>query len=299
MFDVAFEPFGSNRKGIYVRLSDHKGFVGLGEIAPLPGFSKESNDDVLEQVQLLPKLLKRPVFPDTFDWYPSVAFGLESALLTYMASQKGLSLSEYLSPKAAKSVPKNSLVMGEPETWESQVLAARERGISVFKIKIGRHDLESEIETLSYLGRDVLLDSETLRLDANRTWDMDMWLNAEREWRGLPIAYVEEPLNDPSLLNQFYDHIGISIALDETFREWPLPKVLEVPGLTTLIVKPTLMGRVSEIPRNSGMDLVLSSSFESEVGLSILEEWAKVLSPGVACGLDTIGLFNASEKKLI
>ncbi|MSR88759.1 MAG: o-succinylbenzoate synthase [Candidatus Margulisbacteria bacterium] len=289
MFDVAFESFGTTRKGIYVRLSDHKGFVGLGEIAPLPGFSKESYVDVLEQVQLLPKLLKRPVFPDTINWYPSVAFGLESALLTYLASQKNLALADYLSPDAAKSVPKNALIMGEPKTWESHLLAARVRGISVFKIKIGRHDLESEIETISYLGRDVLLDSETLRLDANRSWDMDMWLVAEREWRGLPIAYVEEPLKDLSMLNQFYDHIAIAIALDETFREWPITKVLEVPGLTTLIVKPTLMGRVSEVPRHSGMDLVLSSSFESEVGLSILEEWAKVLSPGVACGLDTLG----------
>src|ERR1700722_16533069 len=99
---------GQIRSGILVKLTDEEGNPGWGDIVPLPKWSKETLDESLSQlIQQKPAILE-------IDWtaltcfkellqlslYPSVTFGLESALLSLLA------------PLPAHVVSTSALLMG-------------------------------------------------------------------------------------------------------------------------------------------------------------------------------------------
>ena len=70
----------TEREGFVVVL-ESDGKVGRGEIAPLPGFSIESMDDVYSQLIEQLALWQNGQVLDYTDLYPSVAFGLSMAQL--------------------------------------------------------------------------------------------------------------------------------------------------------------------------------------------------------------------------
>ena len=91
-----------NRQGLIIHLTSEQGEDGFGDVAPLPGFSKETLNDALEQTKLLRSKLCDQTLPegltkfngqfdqwlDPFDLKPSVRFGFESAVLHLIANVK-------------------------------------------------------------------------------------------------------------------------------------------------------------------------------------------------------------------
>lgn len=64
---------GGIREGLFIRLKSETGRVGWGEVAPLPGFSKETLEEALEDL-----------IEGNDSFYPSVQWGLASAMLDLM-----------------------------------------------------------------------------------------------------------------------------------------------------------------------------------------------------------------------
>ena len=108
------------------------------------------------------------------------------------------------------------------------------------------------------------------------------------------IGYIEEPCASPGDLRQFINSAGLPVALDESLLELSPNALNDFADIAAVVLKPTLLGgfeRAAGLARwaqECDIKVVVSSSFESSVGLGALAQFAAAFgTPGVAMGLDT------------
>lgn len=292
------------REGLIVRITDRENHAGWGEIAPLPGFSDESIDEVRNSaVQLLASLgnidlpepdalLKGGAMSLTSSQLPaSVAFGIESAILNLRAICGNKELRHQINPQSPNTIPVNGLLSGD----ESEILESAnvllERGYRTLKLKVGQDSIDEDISRVRALRE--LVPTCAIRLDANRSWDLETSVRFGKAVRDCEIEYVEEPLEDSSLLGEFHRQTGLAYALDESLRSITSDQLCEFDGVRAVVLKPTLLGGISvalgfaDRAKESGVVPVISSAFESSLGLLTLANLAAAIAPEIACGLDT------------
>lgn len=286
----------SHRDGLVLRLRDDSGMAGLGEVAPLPGLHHESLDQALEQVQsLLREIESLPLMTES-NWsaatkqlnlYPSVRFGFESALLELVSQATGLAVPELLFGCGVSAVPVNALLVGNKNEILTAARRRVEEGYQSLKIKVGRKPVDEEAETIKALANE-FGPQVSLRLDANRAWDMDEALAFARLIDQIDIEYIEEPLRDPLQLAQFAARSALPVALDES-----LVLFERIPDFVrAVIIKPSCMGIVPALERilvlgKTDVTAVISSAFESGLGLRILTQLSSFAGGATAMGLDT------------
>lgn len=182
---------------------------GFGEIAPLPGYSKETLEEAKEEI-----LRNLPNLPDAKPTLPSVQFGL-------FAASKPLSLNPLRVPISALNHPK--------------------LGCNTLKLKVKNLSLTEAIELVKkYLGK------YRLRIDCNRSWTLSQALFFASHFSRTDFEYLEEPTQTFEELELFSKKTLFPIALDESLRE-NVPYG-QIPTLQAFIVKPTLMGIIPKLP---------------------------------------------------
>ncbi|RRJ82530.1 o-succinylbenzoate synthase [Aestuariirhabdus litorea] len=278
----------SHREGLVVRLEQGER-CGMGEVAPLPGFSRESLWQAQrELLQQLPRWVAgfgvhcRP---------PSAAFGLSCALDEL---RQGVPLR--LVDPLSSGYP---LLSGDPEQIVERWHHWPEPRPSLVKLKLGRRPVEAEQTMVGELLS--ISPGLRFRIDANRRWspiDARRWV----DWLGRErIDYLEEPCPRLWQSLQLADTCGVDLALDESLREslhngrGPLPVH---PCFKVAVIKPSLTGPLGQIERlirqcrRRGITTLLSSSYESSLGIGQLQALARRLTPDQGPGLDTLGPFS-------
>ncbi|HKM96114.1 MAG TPA: o-succinylbenzoate synthase [Buttiauxella sp.] len=272
------------RDGLLVRLTDGDK-QGFGEISPLPGFSTETVDDAQAAAQRWLQdwqADERCELPEM----PSVAFGLSCALAEISGEL----------PHAAdyRAAP---LCTGDPDELFAMLEAIP--GEKVAKVKVGLYEAVRDGMVVNLLLE--AIPDLRLRLDANRGWtplkaqQFAKYVNPENRPR---IAFIEEPCKTREQSREFARDSGIAIAWDESLREPDFEFVAE-PGLTALVIKPTLTGSLAKVRQQVeqahalGLTAVISSSIESSLGLTQLARIAAWLTPQTLPGLDTLSLMQA------
>eukprot|EP00803_Ostreobium_quekettii_P001102 evm.model.scf_1543.4 EVM.evm.TU.scf_1543.4 scf_1543:9936-12526(-) len=154
------------------------------------------------------------------------------------------------------------------------------QGFSSLKVKVAREGSpETDAEIVKAIraaaGKDV-----KIRADANQGWDLDEAVRFGIAVHDAHLEYVEEPTVHAEDLCEFFKRTGVRFALDETVDEQVRSgrsiRFRKEDGLAALVVKPTVLGSVDAIMeigrwgRANQVDVVVSSSFESSVGLSTL-----------------------------
>ena len=308
-----------------VRFSDGQRCF-YGDCAPLPEFSTETLAESEQAMihccrrllsQDFPsdslRLLANPPHNDPFKGslllgkngrlssYPaSVLFAIESALLAIeseLNDQPSCSLK--VEAESLKILPGCRLLSGSNDDIERQ-LSKTTLVAQVVKVKVGRQSVVADIALIQMMER--LLPVDTLiRLDANRCWTLAQACLFAGAIDRRRIAFIEEPLRDPQLLPEFADQTGMPVALDESLQ-WRFPEGHKepdiFPGLTALVIKPTLAGGIgrcralARLANRNGLQVVLSSAYESSLGINTLTRLAMELSPDVAPGLDTLSVFQ-------
>lgn len=293
----------AEREGVLIQLVGSEGQVGWGEVAPLPGFSEESLDQATQELlalrsacvgswfdpgELLPKKIVRRTL------LPSVQCGLEMGMLNLGAACRGVTVGRLLDPQTSAQVAVNALLMGSGDDLLAQVRARLTEGFRTLKLKVGRQTVDDDIAAVRRV-REAIDETIELRLDANRAWTLDEAGQFAEGIRDCHIAYVEEPLADPSDLPVLCHNTGFPVALDETMSVLNPGGVPLFPGFRAIILKPTLLGGIDRCRRfareakDDGLVPVISSSFESGVGIAALANLAAACMPeGVASGLDTL-----------
>jgi O-succinylbenzoate synthase len=305
------------REGLLIRFSSEDGEMGWGEIAPLPGFSEESLTNAIEQAAAIArKLVGRPIPKDlneidralaatSIAMYPSVRCGIEGALLHWLAEIEDRAIRFTDRTDTPSTVPLNGLLTGDTESILQCATLLVNQGYRAVKVKLGQRSLEDDI-ALTYRLHARIDGKASLRLDINRAWSFDQAIAFGKGVEVLPIEYVEEPLQESGRLAELAASWKLPIALDESLVEMTPKTFQPFHGLKVFILKPMLLGGFARAHEwascasKAGIVSVVSSSFESAVGLTMLGHLASQVGPGIPCGLDTSDWFveNLLERPL-
>lgn len=280
---------GNVRRGALLKLVNDHGSEGWGEASPLPGWSRETLEECISQLkEKTPEIL-------SIDWtsenclqciknlnlLPALSFAVESAMLSLV------------SPLIAPKVKRSALFMGSVEEIREQSRQRYAEGYRTAKLKVSQLSFEEALE--------LILSLKThfrLRIDVNRSWETEASLKFFSEFPLNTFDYVEEPFQNPQDLVRF-PH---PLAVDESYpNNLSLSDLERLPTLSTLIYKPTLQGGLAYLkPLHSwalskGIDLILSASFESRMGLSHIESMAHRLRLPGPHGLGTLHFVYTSD----
>ena len=143
------------------------------------------------------------------------------------------------------------------------------------KIKVGDLSPEEALKTVQPIPH--------MRIDMNRKWSLEAALFFARHFPG--VEYYEEPLLEGEDTSAF----PYPVALDESLREDKLPFY---PHIVAHVIKPTMHG--FPLPKvQKGIDFILSSSYETELGIYQIAKLAYRLKiPLKPMGLATSHLFK-------
>jgi o-succinylbenzoate synthase len=307
----------SERRTLVLVAEDGEGHVGLGEAAPLPGYSLDSLDqawDVLVRVvgvelgesALGGSLSLEALARSTVALASGAArFAVESAVVDLWSrrrSEPAWALLAHLNAKSAGSgdAPAAAsfdegravaaLFSSAPSTWVRRAERAIAEGIGCFKLKLGvGGEWADELEALRTLRR--AFPDVKLRVDANQS------LSPEELWQRLPalreleLEWLEEPT--ARFPNGIEWPVNVPLALDETLQETPPdPSVAREHGVRAYVLKPTTLGgfvRSLELARDAraaGIAAVASHAYEGPVGFSAVA----ALSLGLGAGRPDDGL---------
>lgn len=265
----------NEREVILLRYQHLSGGYSWAEASPLPGWSVESVDDVATACKRLVTVAK----PEQALALPRLPASLSSAL--------GLLQLDILKSKDLQ-IESNFLLLAFDRTIPSST--------NTIKLKVGRQPVVQEVEQINTLC-EKLLPHQMLRLDANQTWRMK---EAEQLLTQLSqpekIDYIEEPLLASLDYSKWASMTDIGFAYDE--RLTLSPPVL-YRGLKALVIKPTLLGwqvtgNLKKWADDNACQSVLSSSFESPLGLKMLKNLAEVWELKHVQGLATEHLIDSS-----
>jgi o-succinylbenzoate synthase len=275
----------SHREGLLLRLRTKGGGSGWGEIAPLPGFSRETMAEALSELQQW----RTAGHPEAYPFVSKAAMhGVEQATEE--------SFGRAASGDRHSWVDLNALVTGSADQVVEQTEAAVACGYRAVKLKVGGRAPDEDVRIVRRVAA-ITGSVAALRLDANRAWTLQE-AKAFLEGVGdLAIEYIEEPLREPASLFELAAVSSVPLALDETLREDPARWRDLLAVVSVVVLKPMLMGgraatlAVATEAAGHGAMPVLSSAFESGVGMRNLVRMAtEAPFAGVPSGLDTYNL---------
>ena len=306
------QPAGTSR-GVYttrkvwyvVLTSQDKTIQGIGECAPLPNLSC---DDCPDYESILNGACSRlretgEIDYDSLRSFPSILFGLESALLHYKCGSYSFWNTSF--SRGEKGIPINGLIwMGNTESMQKQIADKLEAGFRCIKLKIGALNFEEELKVLRGIRSNYSKEELMLRVDANGAFSPGEAMDKLNRLAELEIHSIEQPIR-----NGQWDEMAklasispVPIALDEELIG--VNCLTEKKKLLTnikpqyIILKPSLHGGLVGAEEwikeatNLNIDWWITSALESNIGLNVIAQWTASLGVESPQGLGTGALYE-------
>jgi L-Ala-D/L-Glu epimerase len=270
---------------VLVRVELANGELGLGEAAPFPAVSGETQASTLRALErVLPLLVGRDVralrplheelASELLGAAPAALAGVEQALFDAQARALGVSLTDLFGGARDRVRTDLTITQGSPEAAAAAARRAQERGFRTLKVKVGGVRVEHDLARLTVIRA---AHGGPLLLDANAGFDE---LEARELLRALaradvPIALFEEPVRtgDLDALGRLAE-LGVPLAADESARSardvLALCRAGVVRAVNLKIQKTGVFGAlaIAEIVRAAGLELMIGGMVESEVGMT-------------------------------
>lgn len=291
----------------YVKITspDEPGRYGIGECAPLPALSCDDLPDyesILSEACLALES-SGTIHEDLLRPYPSVLFGLETALLHYRSGHYALWDTPF--SRGEEGITINGLVwMGGYEEMRNRIEEKMKAGFRCIKLKIGAIDFDDELKLLAYIRSCFSPEEIELRVDANGAFSAEEAPDKLNRLAALHLHSIEQPIR-----------AGQREEMARLARTAPLPVALdeELIGCTTveakkilldtlrpqyIVLKPSLHGGISgcnEWIEEAGKRQIgwwITSALESNIGLNAIAQWCATLHPVLPQGLGTGMLFT-------
>ncbi|WP_421774848.1 o-succinylbenzoate synthase [Gracilimonas sp.] len=280
-FRTAGDEF-SHREGI-VLIYKEGDIEAYGEIAPLPGFSDESIEQVIEVLKVNYDHLEESIgsgdgkqalsMLDQIHQFPSLSFGIDTLLHDLQAKRAGRPLGTFLFQHFPKTLKANAtLSIQEPAQVVSRAKALVDQGYKTLKIKVGKN-FNSEFKLLQDL-RNQFPDI-ALRIDANQSWGKDEAIQNLKALDSLNIEYCEQPVHKDhfSDIAAVQEAVKIPLAADESLRnKKDAVELSELKAGRLFIIKPMLLGTLDTIfvtkrtADTHNIEVVVTTMLESAVG---------------------------------
>jgi len=281
------------------------GVKGIGECSTIPNLSIDPVETYSERLEDVCRLLNEGVDPGSIDLslFPSIAFGLETALLDLAAhGSKCLFPSAFTQGEAG--IPINGLVwMGDKDFMQKQISEKIAAGYHCIKLKVGAIDFETELEIISDIRRQFSPGDIELRLDANGGFTPTDALEKLEKLAAFNIHSIEQPIKQKQFeaMAELCKQSPIPIVLDEELigvkpadKEFILEKIKPA----YIILKPSLVGgfRQSEewirLAEKHNIAWWITSALEANIGLNAIAQWTYTLNSQLPQGLGTGQLYH-------
>ena len=291
-----------HREGVWLQLQ-WEDYTGVGEAAPLEGFSQENVKEVYYALEGFHQAIDGENFDrkDLFsliyihtEGIPSARFALEMAVFDLLAQEEKKPLALYLNPHAPTEIAVNGI----------SGIHMPGDGFKVIKVKVGFRNLFDEIEHLVMLtqsfGKDILF-----RLDVNGAFDLPQAIRFCKEMEAFNIDYIEQPLPAEELVDlaELSYHTEIPIAVDESLTDYSsAEKIIENQATDVFVIKPMVSGGFTEskkiinLAKEENIRIVITSSLETNIGRMACLHLAAANEITEVCGLATGALLNEKTK---
>jgi o-succinylbenzoate synthase len=284
--------------------------IGVGECSIIPGLSPdfvcfEQYEEKLKEVCLnVNHFINQQ---NELDAYPSILFGLETALLDLNSENQGLFFDTYFTRKE-RGIPMNGLIwMGSKEFMLQQIEEKLEQGFTCLKMKVGAIDFQQELEILKGIRNRFSKNEIELRVDANGAFSVNDALSKLDQLSKFQLHSIEQPIKQGQIqeMADLCKKTPLAIALDE--------ELIGVNGFGNkehlishikpqyIILKPSLHGGIKgsrewiSIVENYNIPWWMTSALESNVGLNAIAQFASTFNNSLPQGLGTGGLYVQNE----
>ena len=282
------QPAGTSR-GVYterkiwlVKMTDRDA-VGIGECAPLP---KLSCDDIPHYAEVLRRFCDEVERSGQLDTealrdYPSMLFGLETAMLSFAKTQHSTPFS-----KGKVGIPINGLVwMGTYEEMKERIEQKLAQGFHCIKLKIGAIDFDAELELIKKIRERFSHQEVELRVDANGAFPFDEALYKLELLSQYALHSIEQPIKAGQWANmaELCRESPLPIALDEELIGVNDPdqkrQMLNIIRPRYIILKPSLHGGMMgvrewiDIANDMDIGSWITSALESNIGLNAIAQF--------------------------
>ncbi len=284
---------------------ERDGFTGIGECSTIPGLSIDPTETYSEKLDELCRLLNEGYDPSTIvlDDFPSIAFGLETALLDLQANgSKILFPSAFTEGKTG--IPINGLVwMGDKDFMQKQISEKIAAGYRCIKLKVGALDVKTELEIISGIRQQFSSIDLEIRLDANGGFSPENALEKLNRLSKFEIHSIEQPIKAGQFekMAELCQQSPIPIVLDEELIGLNLMEKEEILGKIQpayIILKPSLLGGFHEseewiqLAEKLNIGWWITSALEANIGLNAIAQWTFSLNSSLPQGLGTGQLYD-------
>ena len=291
----------------YIVLTDPQDptHYGVGECAPLPALSC---DDIPEYEDILKETCRRleentETVLKTLENYPSIRFGVETALTHYQTQSLQLWHTPFSQGK--EGIPINGLIwMGNFDEMYQRIEEKMHQGFRCIKLKIGAIDFEKELELLAHIRKHFSPEQIELRVDANGAFSPVDALEKLKRLNEYRLHSIEQPIRAGQWreMARLCASTPFPIALDEELigincRTQKI-ELLDTILPQYIILKPSLHGGIGgsrewiELAAERGIGSWVTSALESNIGLNAIAQWTATLQPTLPQGLGTGLLFT-------
>lgn len=285
---------------------ENEGKSGVGECGLLRGLSIDDRPDYEEKLKWLCLNINQDLnwLLEQLIEFPSIQFGLETALLSLKAKNKfELYATEFTNSK--KSIFINGLIwMGSREFMKHQIEEKLTQGFSCIKLKIGAINFNEELELLRYLRANFSPNEIEIRVDANGAFNKTEALFKLNQLIEFELHSIEQPIaiNQHDTMAELCKNTPLPIALDEeligVFGFDNKLKLLQKIKPQYIILKPSLVGGILgtnewiKIAEELNIGWWITSALESNVGLNAIAQYTFSKNTSMPQGLGTGGLYN-------
>jgi len=289
------------------------GVEGIGEAAPLPGLSPETNEEVEQQLESVVSKVNSGWLEgkgigslDAINRLhsgmllsSSVVCAIETALLDLSNGGSKIIFDNSFARRESGLMTNGLIWIGGLDGMLQQVSTKIYDGFTTLKIKIGSLDFEKEIDILQYIRRKYFRENIIIRLDANGAFKANDALYKLNELAKWDIHSIEQPVmaDQPEVMAELCSKSPVPIALDEELiginDHQKRSDLLKAISPKFLILKPSLLGgfyscqKWIELAESQGIGWWITSALESSLGLNAVAQFTAQYPVSIPQGLGT------------
>lgn len=288
---------------------EEMGICGVGECSPLWTLSIDPREFYLEKLDWVCANInswQEFIYADELSAYPSIQFGLETALLDLQNGGNQIIFpSEFTKGNAQIEI--NGLIwMGDYEYMAQQIEEKIKAGFNCVKLKIGAIDWEKEKELLQSIRNRFSANEIELRVDANGAFTPENAMEKLQVLANLQIHSIEQPIMANQVLEMatLCKETPVPIALDEELIGVHNYKEKEALVKTVkpqyIILKPSLIGGIKscnewiKIAEDNNVGWWATSALEGNIALNAIAQFTYHTGNSLPQGLGTGALFKSN-----
>ena len=295
---------------IYLTTPNTKGRIGVGECSIIPGLSPDFNDfteyesKIQEVCQNIEYYIENQ---NKLESFPSVLFGLETALLDLNSDIKGVFFDTYFT-RRERGIPINGLIwMGSKENMLQQIEEKLLQGFTCLKMKVGAIDFDQELDILKSIRNRFSPSEIELRVDANGAFSVKDALVKLDQLSKFQLHSIEQPIKQGQIeeMADLCSKTPLPIALDEeligVYGMENKKQLLSLIKPQYIILKPSLHGGLKgstewiNIAESYDIPWWMTSALESNIGLNVIAQFTSTFKNNLPQGLGTGGLYVQNE----